>query len=329
MNIPKIGGHNPYDMATKNTEKRDNIQANKTTLQVKQDNDESGMVISISNAGRMRQQSRLPTLTVDDSVFNSVSTAERKAAISGKELVTRDNFVEFTDQSLMVDISNIPAASPQETYYRALFNAKSGNSESDFAGTLGSKASKYMELRKGIEEKYSGEELTEHLKWLDDSYDKVINDMSDVEAMIIRGRAKTYEFFARVNNDLVRHGEKSGSIIEYDKETFSKSVDSLAKNMMDAFKHYGALAKQYMLDGNAAIVTKEDNNSFVVYLAQNTDATKGIYSLDDLDMVKMIFNSYYSNTEDALHSALEKLQDSGLSNDVKVAVIRVAMRSDL
>lgn len=194
-------------------------------------------------------------------------------------------------------------------------------------------SSKYMELRKGLEEQYSGEELTEQLKLLDESYDSAVNTFAEHATFGIKSFAKIYELSIRVNNDLVKHRQTHGhtfgisvkDTVSYDKDAFNNSIKSLVQNVQNSIKSFGALAKQYMLDGN----NPSDENAFEAYILQGTDESKGLYSLSDVDMLKSIFDPIDGNDSiSTRYEALAKLENSNISDSLKAATARMTTQSD-
>jgi len=335
MNISKTSGYNLYTTIPKSTMREESQGHNQIA---KQGNNRNSIEISISNEGLSRQLAGQHTLSIGNKV---VDIGKFKDALNGNGTTTA-NFAEFTDSSLLVDRSGGKLVirsddSQSEKYRKELLNVTSLYGRAD--GALGSAdefnslSSKYMELRKGIEEKYSNEELTEQLKLLDDSYDVAVNTIAEHTTFAIKSSAKIYEMAVKANNALFEHGQAHGHTfgipvkdrIEYDKDALNQSVSTLIQNVQNSIKNFGLLAKQYMLDGN----NPTDKNAFENYISQGFDENKGLYSLDDVDMLKSIFEPISGKgTKSNMYSALDKLENSSISDSLKAAVVRMATQTD-
>lgn len=327
MDVSKVGGLNLNIMANNAITKKGVVRENTIAFQGRTDNNERGIEINISDEARqlLRRKS-----SDDDSFLASRDIAKiiAEGEAKGKEIEA--------DTSGSLGIS--PDDPLYERYGKEILNEISFNKGVglDSVSKFSTVAAKYTEMRKGIEEKYSGEELTGQLQTLDEGYDYAINEMAKFAEMEIKSAAMIYEFRVRANNELVEHGKTHGhtfgidvkDTVTYDKKAFNESIALLARQVTDSIKHFGALSKQYMLDGNAAPVSEEEKANFTAYISQGVDESKGLYSLDTLDLLEPILNPTSNGGKGAQYDALEKLTDSGISDSLKAVIIRMTTQTD-
>ena len=310
MDITKIGDATVPKIPVKSI-KMVNLQMQKQTRQTKQDNNLDGVSINISKEGLDQLKAR-KTLSPNNAPIGDINDL-----IRGKDGMI-ENFIEFTDPSLVLVL---PEKSPAEIYNEELIGAVS--SRDSTADKLNSLSSKYMDLRKEIKEKYSGDELVEQLKLLDESYDDRISGIAKGIEIHVRMEFKLQQFWAKAHQTFDTQ-RKDTIELEYDEEALAESTNTLIQNIQNSIKHLGDLAKQYMINGH----DPADKDAFAAYISQDVEES-GYFSSDDIDTIKTIFNTKVGDEKrNTRYAGLEKLENSGISDALKASILRLTIQGE-
>jgi len=164
-------------------------------------------------------------------------------------------------------------------------------SRSDFDNFV-ALGNEYAEIRKSLEERYSGEELEAQLNKLSEAF--------DLTAQIFGHKRSTTAFLqmrieqARivVHNQLLNQNTTTRFFdegrIEYDEEKNQQFFSMVTNGIRESMKHFAQLTRQFILE-NGAITTKRDEEALLTLL-RSAPKSQGGFSFDNLNNINEILN---------------------------------------
>ena len=284
------------------------------------------------------QKTILKNNNTSNSLISNKSLSEFKKNISEKEMSFYTNNMRTdtycTADGILIESCNAEYAKEFDEV-SASFRKALNNGENVLQNdVLEQMTSKYETLRNDILKKYSGTDLEEQLKQLDNTYDKItnLNIASPVEGHLWKAQSKEYAraMFEEMRANCAKEkGQRfadsafGGVSYEGKNTVFNKTLYNKVFTMSANVMRLAEKAKQYIKDGNHAPVTEDEKKAFNQYISTGTDGSIGNLSYLDIKAVLSVvgdiqkLDSEWLSDKDNYNNILNSFNNSGFSDEVK------------
>jgi len=284
------------------------------------------------------QKTILKNNNTSNSLISNKSISEFKKSVSEKEMNFYTNNMRIdtycTADGVLIDNCNAEYAEEFDEV-SASFRKALNNGENVLQNdVLEQMTAKYETLRNNILKHYSGEDLEEQLKQLDNTYDKItnLNIASPVESHLwkAQSRESARAMFEEMRANCAKEkGQKfadlafGGTRYEGKNTVFNKTLYNKVFTMSANVMRLAERAKQYIKDGNHAPVTEDEKSSFNQYISNGTDGTIGNLSYYDIKAVLSVvgsvqkLDSEWLSDKDNYNNILNSFNNSSFSDEIK------------
>ena len=264
MDVSRVGNHGLYQARGKVVGKTANTLTGATMPNANQS--ESSVTLNVSREGWALSNLRNSVFLTGNSVLEKLFSGELKndeVMEYVKERIDPLSLLLDDDENILKEIEHKNPGAAEEIkwdYLNRLYYGIDISSESiDFKDY----AAKYASIRAEIEARYSGDEMEQRLKWLDETYDKFIERRAEEVTNRIQSRIVSAEIRRKTWEKYL--AGKSGDATRYNYEEIAEPYKDFLREIKKSLIYFGIFAKQYIIDGNASPVAKEDKESFDKY----------------------------------------------------------------
>jgi hypothetical protein len=267
MNVSNINIFNKQNSITQGNRRNSNALANNAT-QTNQTINASGVVVNISSHARSLNL-LMKKNNLAEQKSQLLQLQEKRVNISNKDEVAVDEilhsytteewnakFEEFEWYCTKGDDTGEIRSKFERMFWRT-HNMSSGMM------SIESFASRFIEMRNQLKERYSGEELAVRLELLDEVYDDLLVIVPTEETIRIENE------LWRAKIEAMAQEAKYGDV-SVDLTVFMEKLKARLEAARDVMIQNGRLAKLFVLS-NGTGITDSNRDDFYAFITQNTD----------------------------------------------------------